>query len=463
MQAIRQGLLGGAVAALCLTGLPNALAQAPNLRAPDTARYNASSAAAQYAIALCSGLWSGGQTRAMIDRDNPPGAGITNTEIDEAAKIVSISYDAALPPRMAMWRPVLGCVTAPAGATRADLAQAPKIRSGLTPPNLDARAWPTGDVNATGRLSGARQKALDLVVAAAFDEKTYGETTWGVVVVKNGKIVAERYAHDYGPHIGEQTHSAAKSFASSIVGIATAKYGLDIRKAPAFAEWNAPGDPRRAITVEHMLRMSSGLYVEGSGSPQPDIYWFGATVAQRAKANFLDSVPGTRFVYSPPDTMMLLRAVREKINDDAAYLALPYTDLYWKIGMTRTVSRSDWDGDYLMAGQTYSTARDFARFGLLYLNDGVWNGERILPEGWAKYVATRGPAQPARPPGYGAQFWLYDGVDGLPAGAYSPNGGGGQYAMIVPSENLIVVRRGHDRQNGFKIARFSADVMNALR
>ena len=400
----------------------------------------------------------------MIDRDNPPPASIIDTQIDEAAKIVAVSYDKVMPPRLVMWRPVLGCVLAPPGYTRADLVHLPKVRADLAVPALDASAWPTGDVNARGQLDPARQKAVDAVVAAAFDSGTYGARTWGVVVVKDDRIVAERYAEGYDLHIGDQTHSAAKSFASSIVGLAVRRHGLDIRKAPAITEWDKPGDPRRAITVEHLIRMSSGLYGEGNGSPLLEIYNGGGTVAGRAATNLLDTMPGTRFLYNPPDTLLMMRAVRQRVNDDARYLEMPFTDFFWKIGMTRTVTSSDWNGDFQMSGQTYSTARDFARFGILYLNDGLWNGERILPEDWSKYVTTQGPAQPAGDgPRYGAQFWLYGGMEGLPPGAYSPSGGLGQYAMIIPSENVVVVRRGHDpASGGFRIARFSADVVAAL-
>jgi CubicO group peptidase (beta-lactamase class C family) len=101
---------------------------------------------------------------------------------------------------------------------------------------------------------------------------------------------------------------------------------------------------------------------------------------------------------------------------------------------------------------------------LLYLNDGVWNGERILPEGWAKLVSTPGPVQPAgNGARYGGQFWLYGGQEGLPPDAFSPNGGQGQYAMIIPSHNIVVVRRGFDAGEGFNIAKFSADVVAALK
>jgi hypothetical protein len=236
------------------------------------------------------------------------------------------------------------------------------------------------------------------------------------------------------------------------------------RRGPgALKEWRRPGDPRAQITVEHLLRMSSGLYAEGGGSPQANIYYQGGTVAELAATNILHTLPGTRFLYNPPDTMLLVRAVRQAVDNEARFLSYPYQELYWKIGMTRTITTSDWNGDFLMSGQTYSTARDFARFGLFYLADGVWKGERILPEGWAKYVATPGPVQPAPGlPGYGAQFWLYGGREGLPADTYGPSGGLGQYAMIIPSQDMVVVRRGVDARAGFQIEKFTADVIAAL-
>ncbi|MFO1503936.1 MAG: serine hydrolase [Steroidobacteraceae bacterium] len=439
------------------------LAAPLGLRPQDTPSYIASASASQRAVALCSGLWSGGQSRQMIEKRILPPSGGLRTEIDDNRRIVQVAYSATMPPRIVVWRNVLGCVQLPAGATLEDAKHLPQVPDSLRPPNLDDQPWPTGDLNATTELPATEKAALDRLVEAAFDGKTYGGITWGVIVVKDGRIVAERYDPDFGIHVGHQTHSAAKSFASSLVGIATQKYRLDIRRPGALREWRKAGDPRGRITVEHLLHMSSGLYGEGGGSPQSDIYFQGNTVEARAATNHLDSPPGTRFLYNPPDTMLMMRAVRQAVGDDRKYLAYPFQALFWKIGMTRTVTSSDWNGDFLMSGQTYSTARDFARFGLLYLADGKWNGERILPEGWTKYVSTPGPVQPAGDgPRYGAQFWLYGGQAGLPADAYSPNGGQGQYAMIIPSRNVVVVRRGIDEASGFQIAKFAADVLGAL-
>jgi CubicO group peptidase (beta-lactamase class C family) len=429
-----------------------------------TPRKTAAMQAAQRAVALCSGMWDGGRSIEQINADNGGLGGTESieTDIDYARKIVSIKYSDVMPPRIVAWRPVLGCVQLPTGATEDALKYVPQVPAGISRPNFDNRDWPMGDQNATSRLPEAKQKALDAVVEKGFDGQTYAGRTWGIIVVKDGKIVAERYGMGFETHHAAQTHSAAKSFTSSLVGIATWKYGLQLDRPGALQGWRKPGDPRGAITINHLLHMSSGLYGEGGGSPQADIYSGGATVEGRAVTNMLDTMPGTRFLYNPPDTMLLMRAVREAVKDDRTYWMMPFQQLFWKIGMTRTTPASDWNGDFLMSGQTYSSARDFARFGLLYLNDGVWNGERILPEGWTKYVATPGPVQPADGPRYGGQFWLYGGIDGLAADAYSPSGGQGQWSMIIPSHKTVIVRRGLDARGAFKIEKFCADVLAAI-
>ena len=138
--------------------------------------------------------------------------------------------------------------------------------------------------------------------------------------------------------------------------------------------------------------------------------------------------------------------------------------------MTRTFPETDGNGDFILSSQVWTTARDLARLGLLYLNDGVWEGTRILPEGWAEYVTTPAPDQP-RPradrtprPGYGAQFWLFDESWGLPDGTYAAMGNRGQYLVIVPERNILVIRRGFDDNAGarFDIARFASDIVGVL-
>jgi CubicO group peptidase (beta-lactamase class C family) len=324
-----------------------------------TARRLAASQAATRAVALCSGPWSGGRSIEQINADNNGLGGTESmkTDIDYERKVVSIRYSDVMPPRIVSWRPVFGCVQLPIGATEDALRFVPQVEPEVARPDLDMQDWPDGDLNAIERLPEAKQKAPDAIVESGFDGKTYGGRTWGVIVVKGGKIVAERYAMGFDIHQAAQTHSAAKSFASSLVGIATWKYGLNLDRPGALEEWRKPGDPRSGITARHLIHMSSGLYGEGDGSPQADIYAGGATVADRAVTNMLDSLPGTRFLYNPPDTMLLMRAVREAVKDDKTFWAMPFQQFFWKIGMTHTTPASDWNGDFLMSGQTYSSAR----------------------------------------------------------------------------------------------------------
>ena len=159
---------------------------------------------------------------------------------------------------------------------------------------------------------------------------------------------------------------------------------------------------------------------------------------------------------------------RVRIDDDEDYLKYPFKALLHPLGMNRTFLETDWNGDFILSSQVWTTARDLARLGQLYLNDGVWDGKRLLPEGWAQYVATPSPDQPgprsngAPRPGYGAHFWLYDESWGLPAGTYAARGNRGQFLVIVPARNILVVRRGFDDGGGFDVERFTADIISAL-
>jgi len=440
--------------------------------AATTERHAAADAAGSLALHLCTGYFSTEAPRSLIV-DNistvafPTAPATSPTDVDELAKTVSVRYADDMPPRIAVQRGVLGCTLMPIGATKA--AAVALRKPALTAPNLDGRPWPTGEANARGSLSDDRTAAVERVLDDAFKNETggYRGVTWGVVVVKDGRIVAERYQQSMAPHVSARTYSMCKSLGATLVGIGVKKGLLDLdRKAP-LTEWRTPGDPRGEITLNDLMHMTSGLYSEAAARPDNFLYLSGAPVSEIAALRTMDSRPGARFVYAGADTVLAVRALREAVNDDAAFMTFPHRELLWKIGMTRTIVESDWNSDFIVSGQCWSTPRDFARLGLLYLADGVWNGERLLPVGWSKYVATPASAQPPRPSiggdaGYGAQFWLHGGLDGLPADAYAAFGSRGQYAMIIPSQNLVVVRRGFDGDAAFNISKFSADVVQAL-
>jgi CubicO group peptidase (beta-lactamase class C family) len=235
--------------------------------------------------------------------------------------------------------------------------------------------------------------------------------------------------------------------------------------APApIPEWQSPGDPRQAIATDHLLRMASGLHSDTAGNRTDATYFGGSTVTEDATHWPLEAPPATRFRYANNDTLLAIRGLKAKLGGGERALAFPFTDLFWRIGMTRTVPETDWQGNFILSSQVWTTARDLARLGLLYLDDGVWNGERILPPGWGGYVSRRGPAQPASGYGYGATFWTFPPDLGIPADAYLAQGNRGQYLVIVPSRRIVIVRRGFDGPGtGFDPGRFTQDVLAALR
>ncbi|MFC3079730.1 serine hydrolase domain-containing protein [Phenylobacterium terrae] len=432
-----------------------------------TWRHRGALAAAYKALYVATGRFTAGLSEAQLKADIFEGApmgkivdGMT-AQIDDAAKTVSVSYADDMPPRIAAWRPVLGATQLPIGATAEAVKHLPNLPADVRPPSMDDLDWPNGDRNATAPGSAR----LEAVVEAAFEPGKYGGVTWGVAVLKGGKILSERYGRGYDMHTPQRTNSAAKSVAATVVGAAVKQGLLDIHARPVLPEWSRPGDPRGQITLNDLLHMASGLYTEAAGNPQQELYFGGAAAAERSALNIMDSPPGARWVYSGSDTILAIRALRAALGDDARHLRFPFEEVLWKIGMTRTVLEVDWNGDFLMSGDMWSTVRDMARFALLYAGGGVWNGERILPEDWPAYVATPAPAQPSYPDGrgYGAQFWLFGPGQGLPEGCYTAAGARGQYAMIVPEHDLIVVRRGFDLEPGFKLAKFVADVIEAVK
>lgn len=215
--------------------------------------------------------------------------------------------------------------------------------------------------------------------------------------------------------------------------------------------------------------MSSGL--ESDGAWTPEVYWNGVDTGAVVARSRLEVEPGSRWKYSNYDTLLLVRAMREVIGDARTYLEFPRRALLDRIGMRDTLPEVDPYGNFILSSQVYSTPRDLARLGLLYLHDGVWNGERILPVGWVDYTTTPAPATLRLPEdheayaGYGAQFWLYGRDPRLPADAYSTSGARGQHATVVPSRQLVVARMGLDPllDSGWDQRAFVADVLSAIR
>lgn len=392
--------------------------------------------------------------------------------IDPMYATVSVTYSDTMPPRISIWRPQLGCAQMPIGADINFASSLPTIKNENIEPQIASEEityWPDGDNIHNCKCN----EKLNAVINKAFDGNTYGDgvLTSAILVTSATEMLGEQYIETHSPSTSQRTWSVAKSIAASVIGIAVKEGIIDVKAPANIPEWDNPMDPRKAITLENLLHMSSGLYSGKSGSRTDQIYAGGARVTDRATEAPLDAMPGTRWRYANNDTLLAMRSLRASINDDAAYLAYPFKKLLNKIGMNNTRLETDWEGNFIMSSQVWTTARDLARLGILYLNDGSWNSEQILPKGWGNYVSTPAPNQPpltnakgTKIRGYGAQFWLPTERFGLPSDGYLAAGHRGQYIYIVPSLDLVIIRRGYDESGGigFDMNAFSRDVLAAI-
>jgi CubicO group peptidase (beta-lactamase class C family) len=382
--------------------------------------------------------------------------------------------------RRAAYRDGLGCTLLAPGSGVDDIEELTTLDT--LEPLVDSASvpWPDGDLVADEPLPPEVDgKKLERAMNAIFDGKTYydAESSWapdlmttGVVIVYNGRLIAERYAEGWGPHTELRTYSAAKSFTNAIAGIRVRQGQLNIDDPVNFPEWVSDNDPRRNITLRHFLNMSSGLECDGGATfSLPAYFGGGRNAGSEAATRELVAQPGTLWCYANFDSISVARTVRLTFDDVEEYLSFPNRALFSRIGMRNTFPETDVYDNFIMSSQIWSTPRDLARFGLLYLNDGVWNGERILPEGWVAFTQSPAPAlalalalegSPERGQNnYGAQFRLYNNNPQIPEDTFTAAGHGGQYSTIIPSHDLVIARMG--LQNG-KYQEFVADIVDAI-
>src|SRR4249919_685766 len=270
--------------------------------------------------------------------------------------------------------------------------------------------------------------------------------TLAELVVHGGEVVHETYGPDTGPETTLISWSTGKSVTHALVGIAVREGLLDLDAPAPVLEW--AGDDRQAITLRQLLHMTSGLrfvedYVDDASSHCIDML-FGsgqADVAAYAAALPLDHPPDSVFNYSSGTTNIVSRIVGQAVGGgEAAMRAFMEAELFGPLGMTSADPRFDAAGTFIGSSFLYCTARDFARFGQLYLGDGVWEGRRILPEGWVDFARTPAPPPVDEEFGYGAHWWLWD-RHGFP-GTFAAHGYEGQYIIVRPDRDLVVVRLG---------------------
>ena len=435
----------------------------------------------QQAIFMCNGLFTSKRTLEQIFaqelaffREPIGSADGGDYNIDWNRRAVEIGASGAVPVMRAVFREGIGCVILPPDQTLADIDGLPELTLPLPPGDPARIPWPNGDlVNSGGLLAGVDAVALQAASDWAFDRDSKEQVTLSLIVVYNGEIINERYADGFDVSTRTRTWSTAKSIATTLIGMLVDQGRMSL-DAPLGFDWypmnsSAETDPRKQITLRHVLNMSSGLdtidnrgreYATGSGLS----YWAGASSVVGARSRALIREPGTYWDYENYDTLLAVYAMKLALGGEKAYAEFPRRALLDRIGMRNTLVSTDRFGDFILSSQVYTNARDLARFGLLYLQNGMWDGERLISQDWIDFVRTPAPATVGKGGYYGGQWWLVpEGRDDVPTDAYSTSGNRGQYTIVVPSHNMVIVRRGLDYgRQGFDRWSLTREVLKAI-
>ncbi|NVN85685.1 MAG: serine hydrolase [Rhodopseudomonas sp.] len=364
-------------------------------------------------------------------------------KFDAVGKTIEVSLLGLFSSR-ALYREGFGCILLHADAEpylpKADIAA---LKASGPASLLAEIAGPAVVEPADPRLKAALDHAFEEPLAPPL------RRTKAVVVIHDGRVVAERYATGVSTETPLLGYSLTKSVVNALIGILTQK-GLTSPSLPApIAEWRGATDPRREIEVEHLLRMTTGLALDETNSgldPSSQmVYLHDDMAAFAAKAPPI-AAPGTRWAYSSPSTQLLARIINQLTGGPEQTLKFAWRELFNPLGMRNVTLEFDATGTMQGSSYMYASARDWARFGLLYLQDGVVGGQRMLPEDWVEFSARA-----TLDTDYGAGFWTNRSEHqyakgrarlGIPRDAFFASGDLGQRIVVLPTQHLVIVRLG---------------------
>jgi CubicO group peptidase (beta-lactamase class C family) len=412
---------------------------------------------------LCSGVFvSGLDPNQLFDEVLKPNPGILRLskrlryQIDPTRRLVATTWAGRFE-SVSIYRDGLGCLIVRDAEPLPATASRTSTRAAMTADSLEA------DPPAS---------ALEAALDHAFAEPGAPPYRWvkAIVILHNGKIVAERYARGYGVSTPMFGYSLAKSVTNALLGILVREGKLSVDQPAPVPEWRDPTDPRHAITLNQLLRMTAGLDLDENDSGfdpisrmlflEPDMAGFAA----RAK---LQTVPGTTWNYTSGNTLLLSRVIRDAVGGRAEdVLAFARRELFEPLGISTATIEFDSTGTPVGSQYVLMAARDWARFGMLYLNDGMAQGRRILPQGWVDYSTA-----PTLTSDYGAGFWTNRGSNedakwrvraGMPPDSFYGSGNFGQRLVIAPAQGLVIVRLGFTHSADFDMKGLVRLVAEAL-
>ncbi len=427
---------------------------------------------------LCSSVLVSGRTVDHVMANELSGAALGTADFSFADDIVTgaMAVNGETMTISALYRDQIGCTLLKDVSPVSLRAQ---FDPALYPakPDVANQPWPIGNqVTLPDAVPGFDMQAVHASVDQAFEdiEPDQNIDTRAVLVIHDGNIIAEQYADPFTADMPQLGWSMTKTVTAALTGILAADGLLHVNAPANVPEWRSDGDERRNITLEHLLHMTSGLdfsevYTAGSMSDVILMLYTTGDTAAFTIDKPLAHTPGSTFYYSSGTTNIISRIQRQLFTNFQDYFNFPQERLFSKLGITSAVIEPDASGTFVGSSYMYATPRDWAKFGLLYLQDGMWNGERILPEGWVDYSVTPAPA--AEQGEYGVQIWLNAGapddpdnrsLPNLPTNMFYLSGFEGQTIVVFPDQDLIVMRMGYTTSGPDPVWTLAESVLAAM-
>jgi len=412
---------------------------------------------------LASGIFVAGRSRESIEKEdiNFFPVRYARNSVDYANKEVISRF--LLWKSKALYDEGLGCILVN-GFPEKSVKNIAYPDVALPAVNPDTIAWPAGDKLSDSIPKGIDMKQINDLLSRVFRDAIPYKGTFAVAVVYKDQIVAERYRSDMTHANRFLSWSMAKSFTNAFVGLLVKAGRVNINTPVALKEWAK--DERKNITLNNLLHMNSGLEFNESYSKvklsdaTTMLLKYGDMGGYAASKKLLVK-PDSIWSYSSGTPNIVQDYIRSVIGNESDYLGYPRKELFNKIGMRSVVWESDASGAFVGSSYLYATLRDYARFGLLYLHKGNWQGEKLFTDEWVDYTATPANGSSGK---YGAFFWLNSShvFEGVPADLFYCDGYEGQYIFIIPSKNLVVVRVGYSPNDSFKEKSFLKEVVKAV-
>lgn len=386
---------------------------------------------------------------------------LARVKIDRSRHTATASI-LGLAKRTAVYRNGLGCAVSTDFTPEKIREQ--EITSIPEPPfNPDTVMWPLGNIVPDIIPSGINKTLMDSIMTAAVDppQSEPFKKTFAAVVVYRDTIIGEVYAEGISPETPLLGWSMSKSITNALTAILVKENKLVISQKAPVEEWS--NDERSNITLLHLLHMTSGLswdenYFNVSDATKM-LYVYGDMYGYAVKSD-VSYLPDSVWYYSSGTSNILSGIIRKTVNNDDEYHTFPLQKLFYRTGMLHTTLEADASGTFVGSSYTYAPARDWARFGLLFLHNGIMAGDTILPPGWVDFTRTPAPHSDGT---YGAQFWLNGSgtLKDVPEDMFYCDGFMGQRVFIIPSKELVVVRLGWSYEH-FDFNAFVRDILRAL-